>query len=77
VAQTPAYRELVERQAAFLELYRAGKFAGALELIDALNGAAAAAGWKQGYYDMMRERIHGLIEEPPSEWNGVYVAKEK
>ena len=77
VAQTPAYRELVERQAAFLELYRAGKFAEALELIDALNGAAAATGWKQGYYDMMRERIRGLIEEPPSEWNGVYVAKEK
>jgi adenylate cyclase len=77
VAQTPAYRELVERQAAFLELYRAGKFAEALELIDGLIGAAAATGWKQGYYDMMRERIHGLIEEPPSEWNGVYVAKEK
>jgi adenylate cyclase len=77
VAQTAAYRELAERQAAFLELYRAGKFSEALEMIDGLNGKAAAVGWKQGYYDMMRERIRELIEEPPPDWNGVYVAKEK
>jgi adenylate cyclase len=77
VAQPAAYRELAERQAAFLELYRAGKFSEALEMIDGLNGKAAAVGWKQGYYDMMRERIRELIEEPPPDWNGVYVAKEK
>jgi adenylate cyclase len=67
----------VERQAEFLRLYRTGAFAEALELIDGLNGAAAAAGWKQGYYDMMRERINELIDDSPADWNGVYVAKEK
>ena len=77
MAQSPAYRELVERQAEFLRLYRSGAFAEALELIDGLNGAAAATGWKQGYYDMMRERIDGLIDDSPPDWNGVYVAKEK
>jgi adenylate cyclase len=76
-AQSPAYRELVERQAEFLRLYRSGAFAEALELTDGLNGVAAATGWKQGYYDMMRERIDGLIDDSPPDWNGVYVAKEK
>ena len=77
VAQTPGYRELAERQAEFLALYRAGKFAEALALIDGLNGMAASLGWKQGYYEMMRTRIQELIHEPPADWNGVYVAKEK
>jgi len=77
MAQSAAYRDLVERQAEFLRLYRSGAFAEALELIDGLNGAAAATGWKQGYYDMMRERIDGLIDDSPADWNGIYVAKEK
>jgi adenylate cyclase len=77
MAQSPAYRDLVVRQAEFLRLYRSGAFAEALELIDGLNGAAAATGWKQGYYDMMRERIDELIDDSPPDWNGVYVAKEK
>jgi adenylate cyclase len=77
MAQTPAYRELMDKQAEFLRLYRSGAFAEALKLIDGLNGVAAALGWKQGYYDMMRERIEELMEEPPPDWNGVYVAKEK
>ena len=77
MAQTPAYRELAERQAEFLALYRAGKFTEALALIDGLNGMAASLGWKQGYYDMMRARMQDLIDEPPPDWNGVYVAKEK
>ena len=67
----------MDKQAEFLRLYRSGAFAEALKLIDGLNGVAAALGWKQGYYDMMRERIEELMEEPPPDWNGVYVAKEK
>ena len=77
MAQSAGYRDLAERQAEFLRLYRSGGFVEALELIDGLNGAAAAIGWKQGYYDMMRERIDGLIDDSPVDWNGVYVAKEK
>jgi adenylate cyclase len=77
MAQSPIYRDLVARQAELLRLYRSGAFAEALELIDGLNGVAAATGWKQGYYDMMRERIDGLIDDSPVDWNGVYVAKEK
>jgi adenylate cyclase len=37
--------------------------------------AAAAAGWKQGYYEMMRARIAGLINDPPAGWTGVHVSK--
>ena len=37
MAQLPAYRELVERQAEFLRHYRSGAFAEALELIDGLR----------------------------------------
>ena len=77
MALTPAYKELVQRQAELLRLYRSGAFAEALELIDGLNGIAGAIGWKQGYYDMMRERIDGLIDDSPPDWNGVYVAKDK
>jgi adenylate cyclase len=77
MAQAADYRKLLEQQAAFLELYRAGNFAAALEIIEELNGKAVAIGWKQGYYDMMRVRMEELIGEPPPNWNGVYVAKEK
>jgi adenylate cyclase len=77
MAQAPAYQELVRRHAVFLELYRAGGFAEALELIDGCAAAAAALGWQQGYYEMMRARVDGLIDDSPLDWTGVYVAKEK
>jgi adenylate cyclase len=75
--QTPAYHELVRQQAAFLAQYRIGGFVEALDLIDGCEAAAAALGWRQGYYDMMRVRIDGLIDDSPPDWTGVYVAKEK
>jgi len=77
VAQTPAYQELVRLQAAFLAQYRTGGFVEALDLIAGCEAAAAAVGWRQGYYDMMRLRVDGLIDDSPHDWTGVYVAKEK
>jgi adenylate cyclase len=76
-AQAPGYRALLEKQGELLQHYRAGDFADALGTIDACEVAAAAAGWRQGYYGMMRERLKGLIDDPPVDWTGVYVAKEK
>jgi adenylate cyclase len=76
-AQTPAYHELVRRQAAFLAQYRSGGFVEALDLIGGCAAAAAALGWRQGYYEMMRVRIDGLIDDSPPDWTGVYVAQEK
>lgn len=77
MAQSEAYKTLVVQQKQFLTLYRSGAFAEALEKIDECVIAADAAGWKQGYYDMMRSRVDGLIDDSPPDWNGVYVAKEK
>ena len=77
VAQTPAYQELVQLQAAFLAQYRTGGFVEALDLIAGCEAAAAAVGWRQGYYNMMRVRVDGLIDDSPHDWTGVYVAKEK
>ena len=77
VAQTPAYQELVRLQAAFLAQYRTGGFVEALDLIAGCEAAAAAVGWRQGYYNMMRVRVDGLIDDSPHDWTGVYVAKEK
>jgi len=77
VARAPAYQELVRRHAAFLEQYRAGGFVEALGLIDGCEDAAAALGWQQGYYEMMRARVDRLIDDSPLDWTGVYVAKEK
>jgi adenylate cyclase len=76
-AQMPAYHELVRQQAAFLAQYRTGGFVEALEVIDACKAAADALGWRQGYYEMMRVRVDGLIDDSPHDWKGVYVAKEK
>jgi adenylate cyclase len=76
-AQTPAYQELVRQQAAFLAQYRTGGFVEVLDLIAGCEAAAAALGWRQGYYDMMRVRVDGLIDDSPPDWTGVYVAKEK
>lgn len=77
VAQRPAYHDLVRLQTAFLAQYRNGGFVEALEMIGACKAAAAAVGWQQGYYDMMRVRVDGLIDDSPPDWTGVYVAKEK
>ena len=77
MARTAQYQELARRQAAFLAEYRNGGFAAALNMIDGCLAAAAGVGWEQGYYEMMRERIAGLIDDPPPDWTGVYVAKEK
>ncbi len=77
MAQSEAFKTLVVQQKQFLSLYRQGAFAEALEKIDECANAADAVGWKQGYYGMMRERVDGLIDDSPPDWNGVYVAKEK
>jgi adenylate cyclase len=50
---------------------------GALEIIGECVAAAEAVGWQQGYYDMMRVRVDGLVDYSPVDWNGVYVATEK
>ena len=76
-AQTPEFQVLKEQQTAFLANYRAGAFAQALALIDACEAAADKAHWQQGYYAMMRARVVGLIDDSPTDWTGVYVAKEK
>jgi adenylate cyclase len=77
LAQSAGYRALVDRQAAFLQEYRAGRFTEALELIGACQTAAAAIDWQQGYYEMMARRIDTLILDPPSNWTGIHVAGEK
>jgi adenylate cyclase len=77
LARTPAYQALVQQQAAFLAHYRAGGFVEALEMIDACQAAAVSVGWQEGYYEMMRLRVDGLIDDSPRDWTGVYVAKEK
>jgi adenylate cyclase len=77
VAQQPEFVTLVDRQSAFLVFYRTGGFAEALEVLDDCVAAASALGWKQTYYEMMRARVDGLIDESPPDWTGVYVAKEK
>jgi adenylate cyclase len=77
MAQSSAYQELVRRQAEFLAQYRTGGFAEALELIPGCQAAADALGWNQGYYEIMRARVDGLIDDSPPDWTGVYVAKEK
>ncbi len=75
--QTEEYLKLIERQAAFLKLYRTAAFAEALAMVEECAKAAEAVGWPQRYYDMMRERVDSLIDDSPTDWNGVYVAKEK
>jgi adenylate cyclase len=77
LAAKPEFKTLVEAQSRFLALYRGGKFAEAVEAMDACIAAAPAAGWRQTYYEAMRERIEELMRDPPAEWTGVYVAKEK
>jgi adenylate cyclase len=77
LAQTPAFIELQRRHSTFLEAYRSGSFAEALEMIAGCANAADAANWQQGYYSMMRDRVDGLIDDSPADWVGVYVAEEK
>ena len=77
MAARPEYQTLLERQDAFLILYRTGSFAEALQAIDECAEAAKALDWRQGYYEMMRQRVDELIDDSPPDWNGVYVATEK
>ena len=77
MATSPAFQVLLDRQAALLAQYRAGGFAEALAMIETCQQAAEQAGWQQGYYEMMRARIDGLIDDSPVNWTGVYVAKDK
>jgi adenylate cyclase len=76
-AAQPEFNTLVDRQEAFLLLYRTGAFAECLPVLAECAEAAQALGWRQGYYEMMRERVDGLIDDSPPDWNGVYVATEK
>jgi adenylate cyclase len=77
LASSERFSFLADCQAAFVALYRAGQFAEALRAIEPCVAAAEAAGWKQGYYDVMRARLANLVDGAPTDWNGVYVAKEK
>ncbi|MEO7158762.1 MAG: adenylate/guanylate cyclase domain-containing protein [Vicinamibacterales bacterium] len=77
MATSSAFQALLDRQAALLAQYRAGGFAEALAMIDPCQQAAEQVGWQQGYYEMMRVRIDGLIDDSPADWTGVYVAKDK
>jgi adenylate cyclase len=76
-AARPEFQTLADRQAAFLLLYRTGSFAEAVPVIAECAEAAKALGWRQGYYEMMRQRVDDLIDDSPPDWNGVYVATEK
>jgi adenylate cyclase len=77
LAQSRPFLVLQRQHMAFLEAYRLGGFAEALAMIADCAIAADAAGWHQSYYDMMRDRVDGLIDDSPADWMGVYVAKEK
>ncbi len=77
IAQAPAYEALKKQQDEFLTLYRSGGFAEAIEMLEACEAAATAAGWRQSYYRMMRGRLDDLIDDSPIDWKGVYVAKDK
>jgi adenylate cyclase len=77
VSQTPAYAALQKQQDEFLKHYRTGGFAEAIDMLEACEAAATAAGWRQSYYRMMRGRLDDLIDDSPLDWKGVYVAKDK
>jgi len=73
-AARPEYQILLDRQIAFLLLYRTGSFAESLPVIAECAAAAEAFGWRQGYYAAMRRRVDSLIDDSPPDWNGVHVA---
>ncbi len=75
--QSAAFRDLIDKQTAFLAAYRSGAFAEARNMIAGLETVAMAANWRQGYYAMMGVRIDELMADPPVAWTGVYVAKDK
>jgi len=77
VAGGEDFKALQAIQARFLEAYRAGKFAEAAEICIEAEDLTDKVGWTQGYYRMMRSRCEELVEHPPEDWDGVYVAKEK
>ena len=76
LARSPGYPGVDRQQAKFLAPYRSA-FRRGVGDIDACVAPAAAIGWQQGYYDMMRARIDGLIDDSPPDWTGVYVARGK
>jgi adenylate cyclase len=76
-AGRPEFRTLVRRQNVFLKHYRSGGFADAHSAIAECVAAAKALGWRQGYYEIMAQRVDGLIAHPPDDWTGVHVATEK
>lgn len=77
MARTPQFAAFLEKQEAFLVAYRAGDFAEALKRVRAAKSTAEAAGWVNGYHDVMRRRTKKLIANPPPIWDGVFVATEK
>ncbi len=76
LAATSGWQALAARQGEFLSAYRAGAFVEALDLLAGCETAARGV-WSQGYYEAMRHRLQSLIDVPPAEWNGVYVARDK
>lgn len=77
MARTPQFAAFLEKQEAFLVAYRAGDFAEALKRVRAAKSTAEAAGWVNGYHDVMRKRTKRLIANPLPIWDGVFVATEK
>ena len=70
----PARREVLARYAEGVALYRGRRWAEASALFDALAGMAP----DDGPVLLYRRRAHELLAEPPpSDWDGVWVAKTK
>ena len=61
MAASPEYQTLLDRQAAFLILYRTGSFAECLPVIAECVAAADAVGWRYGYYEIMNRRVEGSV----------------
>jgi adenylate cyclase len=77
VAADPAFTELRARQDAFLSLYREQRFGEARELLGDLERMGTPFGVGR-YYDIMKERIEAyMVDPPPTDWDGVYVLREK
>ncbi len=72
----PAIRELIESFTESFEEYRKGNFQKALASFKKTQAMRVEAGG-DGPSDVYIERCQELIAHPPSEWDGVYVAKSK
>ncbi|MGD9478616.1 CHASE2 domain-containing protein [Shinella sp. G-2] len=76
MAASEAFAALASRHQAFLDLYRAGHFPQALDVLSTLRVMETAE--LTGLYDLYAERLAALIADPPDgAWDGVYVAREK